>query len=539
MLQQAQRLTAFFRFTVVLLLSLKLLCPSHTASGYTRESPQVKQMVEAGLKYLEGAGEGSRQGAICLQGLALVKAGRPSSHRKIQKAVAAATEMARRVRKGGGSEGYAEAVACILLCELDADRYSNEIEALRRDVLSLQRSNGAWSYRNTGIRDSDTSLTQYGMLALWTADRHQVQAPTDPVARAARWLMRTQKQDGGFCYKPQGGGAGADQSTLSLTTAGTGSLYMAACLLGFKAKSEQNDDGLPPALERVETISESSTRAQMQGIDAAAIQRSCAAGDTWVNRHFAPENQNPQWTYYYLYGLERHMSLRDAVRGNTPEAEPGWYNTGVTFLKNKQKQDGSWAGINGGEIDTSLAILFLVRGTQTTVEPAVLYKGILIAGHTLKKNIANATMRDGQVVTPQPTREFDDWLEIIEGAEDRKFDPDALPGKLSLCQDIDIRTNQLVRLRELVSNEDWSVRRLVVKTLASARELDNVPALIYALTDPNHDVARSARDGLRFISRKFQGLGMPDNPTPDQKRAAAEKWKKWYLSIRPDGKLLD
>ena len=277
----------------------------------------------------------------------------------------------------------------------------------------------------------------------------------------------------------------------------------------------------------------------MQGMNAAAIQRSCGAGDAWVNRNFAPENQNAQWTYYYLYGLERHMTLRDAVQGNTPEAEPGWYDAGVTYLKNKQQQDGSWAGINGGEIDTSLAILFLLRSTQTTFEPAALHKGVLITGHDLPRNIANATMRDGQVVTPQPTREFDDWLKIIEGAHDGEFDPDALPGELSLDQDIEKRTNQLARLRELVSNEDWSVRRLAVKTLASVRELDNVPALIYALTDPNQHVARSARDGLRFISRKFQGLGMPDNPTPDQKRAAAEKWKKWYLSIRPDGEFLE
>jgi len=29
------------------------------------------------------------------------------------------------------------------------------------------------------------------------------------------------------------------------------------------------------------------------------------------------------------------------------------------------------------------------------------------------------------------------------------------------------------------------------------------------------------------------------SPTPDQQQAVAEKWKKWYLSIRPDGELIE
>jgi hypothetical protein len=136
---------------------------------------------------------------------------------------------------------------------------------------------------------------------------------------------------------------------------------------------------------------------------------------------------------------------------------------------------------------------------------------------------------------------------MLESAEDKDFDPDALSGA-TLDDDLNERTNQLVRLRKLVSNDDYRARRVAVKMLATARELDNVPVLIYALTDEDSEVPIYARDGLRFISRKFKGFGMPDlvikngkviSPTPDQKQAAAEKWKKWYLSIRPDGELLD
>jgi hypothetical protein len=78
-----------------------------------------------------------------------------------------------------------------------------------------------------------------------------------------------------------------------------------------------------------------------------------------------------------------------------------------------------------------------------------------------------------------------------------------------------------------------------VKTLARSRELDNVPALIFALSDPNWLVVEAARDGLCFVSRKFQGYGPPPNATPEQKQAAQAKWKQWYLAIRPDGQLMD
>ena len=48
-----------------------------------------------------------------------------------------------------------------------------------------------------------------------------------------------------------------------------------------------------------------------------------------------------------------------------------------------------------------------------------------------------------------------------------------------------------------------------------------------------------ARDGLRFISRKFYGYRLPDKPTEAQAQAAQAKWKEWYLAIRPDAELME
>jgi hypothetical protein len=68
--------------------------------------------------------------------------------------------------------------------------------------------------------------------------------------------------------------------------------------------------------------------------------------------------------------------------------------------------------------------------------------------------------------------------------------------------------------------------------------------LIYALSDPDPATVLEARDGLRRISRKFDGFGPPEYPLDEGKaavedweikrRTAIEEWKKWYLEVKPD-----
>ena len=64
-----------------------------------------------------------------------------------------------------------------------------------------------------------------------------------------------------------------------------------------------------------------------------------------------------------------------------------------------------------------------------------------------------------------------------------------------------------------------------------------MPTLLYALTDPDPEIVREARDALRRISRRFQGFGMPDKPTELERHAGIRKWQAWYLAIRPDAEL--
>ncbi len=46
-------------------------------------------------------------------------------------------------------------------------------------------------------------------------------------------------------------------------------------------------------------------------------------------------------------------------------------------------------------------------------------------------------------------------------------------------------------------------------------------------------VRRYARDGLRFISRKFEGFGMPNDPNQAELQSAQQQWRNWYQTMNP------
>ena len=86
---------------------------------------------------------------------------------------------------------------------------------------------------------------------------------------------------------------------------------------------------------------------------------------------------------------------------------------------------------------------------------------------------------------------------------------------------------------QLVRGGEPAVRLLAVRALGRTGNLDYVPTLIYALTDPDRDVVLEARDALEFVSRRFDGFGPPDGFTEKQRFDAAEAWKNWYRALRP------
>ena len=66
-----------------------------------------------------------------------------------------------------------------------------------------------------------------------------------------------------------------------------------------------------------------------------------------------------------------------------------------------------------------------------------------------------------------------------------------------------------------------------------------MPVLIRALDDPDAAIVREACQGLSLVSRELQPAEVPDPLTESDRQALVEKWKNWYLAVRPDARLKD
>jgi hypothetical protein len=91
----------------------------------------------------------------------------------------------------------------------------------------------------------------------------------------------------------------------------------------------------------------------------------------------------------------------------------------------------------------------------------------------------------------------------------------------------------------MVEHPNADARRVAVKSISKFRDFDNIKFLIYALSDPEPDVARMANDGLRFISRKFNSKKISDKPNKQEIEALTKYWTDWFMTVDPNGTLLE
>lgn len=535
----------FGRLFCALVLVLPLLCGS--ACAFAPESPEVQAVLQKALTYLDQARVPPRLGARSLVGLALLKGNRPVDHAKIQDAVVACREAATSLElKHTSDVMYDLALALIFLCELDPDQYRSEIQTLMQLMLKWQKEAGGWGYlEGPHIKDGDTSMTQYAALALWTADRSGAY-PVDVTAasKLANWLIRTQDPSGGWGYQGIDPGEfrqvnqqGVQQS---LSAAGCGSTYVLGDLLRLTDEMRMGPgaDGLPSALRIVRKDDQRPSQGPLTDrVDRGKLRSAAQGGDRWFESNFTIEP--PDWVYYYIYALERYKSFRELALGRE-EKEPAWYNEGVEFLRKNQSPDGSWDHDNGPTIDTCFGVLFLIRGTKKSIQKAEAYNGLLRGGRGLPGNVADVTQRaDGQIVKTPFQGQAEGLLAILESAGDSDLDALEDGIQVTLSDEPVQRERELERLRRLVSAEEFAVRMAALQALCNTRELDNVPTLIYALGDPDPRIVRQARDALRLLSRKIEGYGPPDDPSEGAKLEAIERWKQWFLTIRPDAQFLN
>jgi len=516
------------------------------ANAYTPESPEVKQLLNGALQFLaKEGGSDTRLGAQALVGMALLKHGESAGHPGIVQAAATIQNVVNSAADPASlqidNEIYSGALSVIFLSMLDPNRYRSEIQTLLTFLETKQKPPGAWGYPSSHPSYGelgDTSMTQNVVLCSWEANQAGFQIPVAMLDAVTIWLVRTQDPSGGFGYQgtvPDSAGL-APQSDIrsSMSAAGLGSLYILSDLLHLDKPAPEKDDGLPPALMEVK---KEKPRSRSR-VDARLVQQALGRGIGWMEANYRANERRSH--FYSLYALERYHSFREAAEERT-EAEPKWYNDGVRFLKESQAQDGSWTSPSGRVPATAFAALFLLRSTKKSIEhKRSLGDGTLIVGRGLPRHLAGLTVLRGNVVAKPQLASLDKVLASLDDATSPQY-AEALEvlGELPSDEAADLVAKHLKMLKELAGAASAEARLAAVRALGKQRNLDYVPTLIYALTDPDPVIVREARNGLRRISRKFRGFGLPDEPTELERHAAKRNWQAWYRAIRPDAELED
>ncbi len=516
-----------------------------TSKGWTQDlmpkSPEVQACVVRAIKYLESneAAQEQRPGGKALIGLALVKNGAPPNHPRAMEAVRALRGAIPGLANAqpGGPESldiYSIGLSIIFLTNLDPVAYRPEIEALLRALAARQKPHGGWGY--PGNETGDTSMTQFGVLSSWEASQAGFSVPTESMDRVAVWLLKTQDPGGGWGY--QGvvapGPELVPQNTVrhGLSTAGLGSVYLLSSLYGPGANAPATEDDLPPALRAVEQR-RGPQKLELR-VDPRLLQVARQRGNAWMEARYRIDP--PEFTHYYLYALERYWSFRELLDGPSPD-DPPWYDDGARYLMKTQQANGAWNGQCGVACDTAFSVLFLVRSMKKSLERARDFGGgLMIGGRGLPKDTGTAKVaRDGQIIARPLTATADALLRAIDDPEG-EGNLDALESLADLPADEarSFVSANAKRLKEMAGGTSGDARLAAVRAMAAAPEMEHVPTLIYALTDPEPAVVLAADEALRRLARRTAVGGLAEGFTEPERDAAIAAWKAWYLAVRPD-----
>ena len=513
---------------------------SWARAQYTPEHPQVRQVIREGIEFLEGAIDSeSRPGGKALAGMAIAKATADPENETVLKCVKAVREAYRELAAAEeyNDEGMYNIGLCTLfLITVDPVQYRRDIEGWLRLLERYQKPHGGWGYYSR--ESGDTSMTQYGALACWEAHNSKIPVSQRMANGALSWLLRTQDPSGAFGY--QGRLASSYDKPvqqmeirLTMATAGMGSLYVMSDLFGLNGQKKK-DNGLPPALKEIGGEEEKGeVRAHMKGSVARDfVQRAKQRGNAWFASHYAIETN--QWQFYYLYALERYQSFRELAE-NTSDPSPQWYNDGVKFLFGRRR-NGSWTESGGDIVDTSFALLFLMRSTKKSIQKAQDFgAGVMLGGRGIPKDTDKLTLRNGEVVSLEEVRLTKQMIDAVGTPEsiDNAEMLDAI-SKLPPKESRLLATEHAEKLRALLKSDSPQAKMTVAKTLGQSGDLSNVPTLILLLADANRNVAIEARDALRRLSRRFDGFGLSEKFVEVERDNAIKAWKAWYRRVEPD-----
>ncbi|TWU16258.1 hypothetical protein Poly21_34630 [Allorhodopirellula heiligendammensis] len=546
---------------------LTSIVPASKANAYSVDDPVVVNMVEGGmagmlanvkaapfykldLTYSGGHGE------LCLAGYAVMKVHHDKNNPVVRRGVEAALSFLNMLnnaqqRNFPGGENktlYTVSTAVLVLAEVDRKKYRPQLKLYEKFLRQDRESHGGYSY--PGDRKGDVSQTQYAVLALWTLDRAGIAVDYKGVQATIGWLLRVQDPSGGWPYLAEDPGSMTRIKqgglTPSMAVAGGSALMIAADILEVwgeaMAEGKTGIVGLPKSVKLFqEDLVEDETSSDKPGYDPAPIRQAIDDCQRYLSisaNSPDPAKVQSAWPYYQLYTLERYESFREVIMGDDYREMAGWYDIGVNYLKGKEQKGRGWPGqsYTTSSVSSSFAMLFLIRGTKKAIEQEA--EGALRGGRELPGDTTKIRVDGGQIKGEPVAEAVTDLLDMLEGDDPSALEGKSLPEDMKLSDDPKTRKAQIGRLERLVrGSSSYQARRVAARVLGQSDEIRVVPSLIFALDDPDTRVRTYARDGLRFISRKFEGFDMKIEPGKRQDygelRRAQREWRNWYLTMDP------
>lgn len=426
----------------------------------------------------------------------------------------------------------------------------------------------------------DNSNTQFAVLAVWAARKHGVPVDGALNAIADRFVAR-QNKDGGWAYTSVD--AVTASSRAAMTCAGLIGLstYIARAEEGWaktqaakkdKQKERAKQDPkpgdefyAPPGKADKQDVRPKTTapdRAAGGGLQALGGFLGQAVGGTGTNTSGARMDD-----LYFLWSLERV----GVVYGVDKFGPLDWYDIGATYLLKVQKKDGSFSvGAYGDEVQTSFAVLFLVKAnpakdlvSSMKGRGEVELRGKGSGGGTGEPQASGKARRpagDGAAANPDalpalPEQgeagrlaedlvgksggEFEDGLKVLVAADGSNYTRaivlliDRLDGS-QRRQARDALVERLTRmspktLRAMMKNDQPELRRGAVLAAATQDEKEYVPDLIDRIAADDEDlVIRAARAGLMSLTGSKEDFGPPDGSEKPARQAAADKWRAFW-----------
>ena len=555
--------------------------PSLGQNKYNPEHPEVEKTVTQMVNYLKATGDKEASlGHRVLIALAIsesVKRYEGYVPKDDPKVVEACRDITEALKQDGWFEDgsfvnklYEPMLCLIFLCDVDANKYAKEIQALLALIESRQQGGGAFGYMNEPTM-GDTSQVQYVALAAWVAHKHGFNCKTKWGTGMLDWLIASQRP-ANFTYR-EGGRSGVDETggggwgykwgsgdrdrtfrktTHSLSAAGASALYIVADWLGLNQRStgpkgkKKDTKDLPRDVFLHEVKKGPKSKPVLVKYDEQKLRRCQNNANIWFSKNFSPKAG--LWNYYYLYAFERFAYFRETADGSFGGNLATWYDQGFLHIRKELTVQNSgnnpYAYLPRGRLaeedesmNTAFGVLFLVRSTELMAIGN--RKGRLKAS----KGFGDGNLRsvNGKLIGEEIVRNTEELMKLIDNPTDED-DLNRIKQSfknLQLTGDAASKGKQRQLIRGLVTHRRPGPRWAGVNFLANRRDIENVPALIYAVSDPNFEIAMKAHNGLRFISRKIDSISLPKDPKKEDFMAAKKQWEDWYLSIRPNGQLLD